>query len=179
MDDPRPNDLICVGAIAGAFGVRGEARLKSFCAEPMDIARYAPLLTEDGKRSFTVKALKAIKDGFSCRLGGVATREDAEALRGTRLYTPRDRMPSLPDDEFYYSDLVGLDVVDTGGALIGQVRTVDDFGGGDFLEIIRADNGKFLLVPFTRDAVPTVDLAARRVVIDPPQDVVGEDEPEA
>lgn len=163
--------LICVGAIAGAFGVRGEARLKSFCAEPMDIADYAPLTTEDGKRSFSVKALKAIKDGFSCRLGGVATREEAEALRGTRLYVPRARMPSLPDDEYYYSDLVGLDVVDVGGVPVGQVRTVNDFGGGDFLEITRSDNGKLLLIPFTRTVVPTIDLSARRIVIDPPEDI--------
>ncbi|MEM7546351.1 MAG: ribosome maturation factor RimM [Pseudomonadota bacterium] len=167
----KPTDLICVGAIAGAFGVRGEARLKSFCAEPRDISKYAPLTTEDGQRSFTVKALKAIKDGFSCRLGGVATREEAEALRGTRLYVPRDRMPSLPDDEFYYSDLTGLDVVDVGGVPVGQVRSVDDFGGGDFLEIVRSDNGRLLLIPFTRAAVPTVDLGAGRIVIDPPEDI--------
>lgn len=174
MADTPPSDLICVGAIAGAFGVHGEARLKSFCAEPSDIAKYAPLLTEDGARSFTVKGLKSMKDGFTCRLGGVLTREDAEALRGTRLYAPRDRMPSLPDDEFYYSDLVGLDVVDTGGNAVGTIRVVDDFGGGDFLEILRNDNGKLLLIPFTRAAVPTVDLTARRVVIDPPEELLVE-----
>lgn len=171
MAGPDAKDLICVGAVAGAFGVRGEARLKSFCADPADIVRYAPLWDEAGARSFTVKILRPVKGGFAARLGGVATREAAEALRGLRLYAPRDRMPSLPDDEFYYADLVGLDVVDVGGAPFGRVRAVENFGGGDFLEIALAETGKPALIPFTRDAVPTVDLAARRIVIDPPEDV--------
>ena len=165
------DDLICVGAVAGAFGVGGEARIKSFCAEPADIAAYAPLSTEDGMRIFTLKITRPVKGGFAVRLGGVSTREQAEEMRGLRLFAPRDRLPALPDDEFYYSDLVGLDVVDTGGEPLGRVRAVEDFGGGDFLEIRLAATGKPLLIPFTREAVPTVDLAARRVVVDPPEDV--------
>ncbi len=173
-----PKTLICVGAVAGAFGVRGEARLKSFCAEPEDIARYAPLFDETGARSFTLKIVRPIGGGFAARLGGVSTREQAEALKGLRLYAVRDRLPALPDDEFYHADLIGLDAVDPGGAPIGKVRAVDDHGGGDFLEIARPGRPE-LLVPFTRDAVPTVDLAARRVVIDPPEEIVVEGEPEA
>ena len=153
---------VCVGAIAGAFGVRGEARIKSFCAAPEDIADYAPLTTEDG-RSFDLTITRAIKEGFAARLSGVATREEAEALRGTRLYVPRDRLPVLPDDEFYYADLIGLTVVDTGGAELGRVRAVHDFGAGDVLDV---QGPKELMIPFTRAAVPTVDLAAGRVVVD-------------
>ena len=162
-------DHVCVGAIAGAFGVQGEARIKSFCAEPGDIARYAPLTTEDG-RSFDLKITRAIKEGFAARLSGVDTREDAEALRGTRLYAPRDRLPALPDDEFYHADLIGLTVVDTGGAELGRVRAVHDFGAGDVLEVLGA--WREHMIPFTRTAVPTVDLAAGRVVVD--LDEIGE-----
>lgn len=168
-----PDELICVGAVAGAFGVHGEARIKSFCAEPEDIARYAPLLTEDGARSFTIRITRPVSGGFAARLGGVATREQAEALRGLRLHAPRSRLPALPDDEFYHADLIGLDAVDTGGAPLGLVRSVENHGGGDFLEIARPPAPP-LLVPFTREAVPTVDLAARRVVIDPPEEIVVE-----
>lgn len=153
---------VCVGAIAGAFGVRGEARIKSFCAEPADIARYAPLSTEDG-RSFDLKITRPIKEGFAVRLSGVATREEAEALRGTRLYAPRERLPTLPDDEFYHADLIGLTVVDAGGAELGRVRAVHDFGAGDVLEVL---GDREWLIPFTRAAVPTVDLNARRIVVD-------------
>lgn len=167
------DELICVGAVAGAFGVNGEARIKSFCAKPEDIARYAPLLTEDGARSFTLRVTRPVAGGFAARLGGVATREQAEALRGLRLHAPRSRLPALPDDEFYHADLIGLEAVDTGGAPLGIVRAVENHGGGDFLEIARPPEAP-LLVPFTREAVPTVDLAARRVVIDPPEEIVVE-----
>jgi 16S rRNA processing protein RimM len=150
--------------------VKGEVRLKSFCAEPAAIAAYAPLVTEDD-RSFGVTLTRPLTGAFAARLTGVATREQAEALKGTRLYAPRDRLPPLPEDEFYYADLIGLTVVDTGGAVLGTVRAVLDHGAGDILEIARPGTPD-LLLPFTRAAVPTVDLAARRVVVDPPDDLV-------
>ena len=109
-------DRVCVGAITGAFGVRGEVRLKSFCAEPADIAGYSPLTTEDGARSFSLKITRAVKNGFAARLSGVSTKEQADDMRGLRLYVERTLLPSLPDDEYYHADLIGLDVFDTGGA---------------------------------------------------------------
>jgi 16S rRNA processing protein RimM len=166
MADPA---LTCVGAIAGGFGVHGEVRLKSFCADPAAIASYAPLLTEDG-RSFGVRITRPIPGAFAARLTGVATREEAEALKGTRLYAPRDRLPPLADDEYYHADLIGLPVVDPGGAPLGTVRAILDHGAGDILEITRPGAPE-LLVPFTRAAVPTVDLTARRIVADPPDDL--------
>lgn len=162
-------DLVCVGAIAGAFGVHGEVRLKSFTAEPEAIADYAPLTTEDGARRFDVEITREIKQGFAARLSGVLTKEQADALRGTRLYAPRDRLPSLPDDEYYHADLIGLAVVDTGGAEIGTVRAVHNHGATDLLELILTGQGKTVLLPFTRAAVPTVDLTAGKIVADPPE----------
>jgi 16S rRNA processing protein RimM len=158
-------DRICVGAIAGAFGVRGEVRLKSFCAEPSDIATYGPLTTEDGKRSFTLKLTRPVTGGLGANISGVVTREDAEALKGVTLWAPREALPSLPDDEFYHADLIGLEVVDTGGQILGRVRAIFDHGAGDILEIVGKEQ---LLLPFTRAAVPTVDLKAGRIVADPP-----------
>lgn len=158
-------DRICVGAIAGAFGVRGEVRLKSFCAEPSDIANYGPLTTEDGRRSFTLQLTRPVTGGLGANLSGVATREDAEALKGITLWAPREALPSLPDDEFYHTDLIGLEVVDTGGQILGRVRAIFDHGAGDILEIVGKEQ---LLLPFTRAVVPTVDLKAGRIVADPP-----------
>lgn len=169
-----PEGLVCVGAIAGAFGVRGEARLKSFCAEPAAIADYAPLVTEDG-RSFGVKLVRPLQEAFAARLTGVTTREAAEALKGTRLYAPRDRLPPLPEDEFYHADLIGLDVLDAGGARVGVVKAVHDHGAGDVLEIARPGKAE-ALIPFTRAAVPTVDLAGRRIIVDPPPGLLDEKE---
>ncbi|WP_284263834.1 ribosome maturation factor RimM [Roseicyclus amphidinii] len=162
-------DRVCVGTVAGAFGVRGEVRLKSFCAEPTDIAAYGPLTTEDGSRSFEITLTRPVKSGFAARLSGVPTKEAADALRGTRLYAPRDALPSLPDDEFYHADLIGLTALDTGGATLGKVAAVLNHGAGDLLELRGAGLKGSVLVPFTRAAVPTVDLATGRVIIDPPE----------
>ncbi|AQS46894.1 MULTISPECIES: ribosome maturation factor RimM [Thioclava] len=164
-------ERVCVGAIAGAFGVQGEVRLKSFCAEPEDIAGYAPLYTEDGARQFDVTLTRGLKNGLGARLSGVATKEEADALRGTTLWADRDKLPSLPDDEFYHADLIGLTVVDTGGAKIGTVRAVHNHGAGDILEIYAPGRKQALLLPFTKAIVPTVDLAAQRIVVDPPEDL--------
>lgn len=162
-------DLVCVGAVAGAFGVRGEVRLKSFCAVPEDIETYSPLSTEDGSQSYSVRLTGAIKNGYSARLGGVATKEQADTLKGVRLYAPRDRLPSLPDDEYYHADLIGLEVLDTGGAVLGKVRSVLNHGAGDLLEIQAPGTASTVLLPFTLTAVPTVDLAAGRIIADPPE----------
>lgn len=157
---------ICVGAIAGAFGVRGEVRLKSFTAEPADIASYGPLTTEDGTRDFTIRLTRPVTGGLGARLSGIDSREQAEALKGTTLWAPREALPSLPDDEFYHADLIGLEVVDTGGQSLGRVRAIYDHGAGDILEVA---GRQILLLPFTRAVVPTVDLTARRIVADPPE----------
>ncbi len=162
-------DLICVGRVGGAFGVRGEVRLKSYCARPEDIETYSPLLTEDGGRSYSVALIGNIQNGFTARLGGVETKEQADALKGLRLYARRDRLPSLPDDEFYHADLIGLTVLDPGGAELGRVRSVQNHGAGDMLEIHGPGLKDGILLPFTRDTVPTVDLAAGRIIADPPE----------
>ena len=162
------SDLVCVGAIAGSFGVRGEVRLKSFCAEPEDIASYGPLRSEDGTRSWSVTLTRPVKNGFAARLSGVATKEQADALKGTRLYAPRDNLPELPDDEFYHADLIGLTVLDTGGTELGKVKAVLNHGAGDLLELHVKGESQPVLLPFTKAAVPTVDLASGRIIADPP-----------
>jgi 16S rRNA processing protein RimM len=163
------SDRVCVGAIAGAFGVRGEVRLKSFCAEAADIAAYGPLSTEDGSRTFEVTLTRPVSQGLAARLSGVLTKEQADGLRGTRLYAPRTALPALPDDEFYHADLLGLTALDTGGAELGKIAAVLNHGAGDLLELRGPGLKGSVLVPFTRAIVPTVDLASGRVIIDPPE----------
>ncbi len=166
-----------VGAIAGAFGVRGEVRLKSFTDDPEAIASYGPLQTDDG-RSFTVKSLRAVKDGFAGRIGGIGSREAAEALKGTALYVARDALPEPDEEEFYFVDLVGLEVQLTDGSVFGTVKAVQSFGAGDLLEILPVGAKRTVLVPFTKEAVPVVEIKAGRVVIDPPAGLLDEASPE-
>ncbi|CUH39569.1 Ribosome maturation factor RimM [Jannaschia seosinensis] len=167
-------DHVCLGAVMGSYGVRGEARVKSFCAEPSALGDYGPLLDDTG-RTLSLTVLRPIKGGYAVRLSGVSNKEAADALRGQRLWAPRAALPALPDDEFYHSDLIGLSCVDTGGAELGRVHAVLDHGAGDLLEL-RSKGGSPVLVPFTQAIVPTVDLAARRIVIDPPPGLLDDDE---
>ncbi|KAE9628993.1 ribosome maturation factor RimM [Parasedimentitalea maritima] len=161
-------DLICIGAVAGSFGVRGEVRLKSFCAVPEDIESYSPLKSEDGSQSFSVSLTRVTNNGFVAILGGIDTKEQADAIKGLRLFAPRDTLPHLPDDEYYYTDLTGLEVFDTGGTRLGQVKSVENHGAGDLLEIHGPGLKDTVLLPFTQAAVPTVDLEQGRIIADPP-----------
>ena len=106
---------------------------------------------------------------LGARVQGIKTKEEADALRGTQLYADRARLPHLPDDEFYHADLIGLAVQDTGGVALGTVQAVHNHGAGDILEISGPGLKSALMVPFTLVAVPTVDLTARRIVVDLPE----------
>lgn len=163
---------ICVGVISGAYGVSGELRIKSFCAIPEDIETYTPLTDESGSRQFALAILRPIKGGFAGRLPDVSSKEDADALRGTQLFALREQLPSLPDDEFYHADLIDIDVYDTGGELLGRVKTVQNHGADDLLELQLSGSSTTTFLPFTKAAVPTVDLASRRIVADPPEGIL-------
>ena len=162
------SDRVSVGALGGAFGVHGEVRLKSFCADPATIADYVPLFTEDGRSFHLIVLTGQINNGFSARIDGIVTKEDADALKGTTLFAERAALPSLPDDEYYYADLIGLTVFDTGGQTLGRVKTVMDHGAGDLLEVILPGQSETVLLPFTQAAIPTVDLDSGRIIADPP-----------
>ncbi len=166
---------VCVGAIVGAHGVRGAVRLKSFTEVPAHIGAYGPLESEDGKRRFAPKVTGEAKGLVIAKLDGVNDRDAADALRGTRLYVPRDRLPDTDEDEFLYADLVGLNAETPDGRPLGTVRGVADFGAGDVLDIMGAD-GKAMMVPFTKRVVPIVDVAGKRLVVDPPDEVEAKEE---
>ncbi len=159
---------VCVGAITGAHGVQGEVRLKSFCVEPVAIADYGPLWCDSTAQRTAVTITRPIKGGFAARLAGVHSRGEAERLRGSLLYADRNMLSDLADDEFYQADLIGLDVKDLCGTLLGTVRAVVDYGAGDLLEVRLANSTDTVLLPFTTASVPTVDLASGRIIVDPP-----------
>lgn len=165
------DDVICVGSISGAFGVRGDVRLKSYTSTPEDIAAYGPVVTHDGAMEFEITLIGRAKNALTARMSGIATKEQADALRGVKLYVPRSRLPEPEEDEFYYSELEGLDVYDTGGALLGRVKAVMNHGAGDILEIYGAGLKSSVLMPFTKEAVPTVDIKNGRLIADPPHGV--------
>ncbi|GGG41349.1 ribosome maturation factor RimM [Caldovatus sediminis] len=159
---------ILVGEIGRPHGVRGLVRLRSFTADPAAIAAYGPLTDESGTRQFRV-TLKG--DGLA-EIEGVSDRDAAARLTGTRLYVERDRLPPPEEpEEFYCADLIGLVAETASGEKLGRVRAVEDYGGGPFLVLDGAPGGGERLVPFTRAAVPVVDLAAGRIVVEPPAEI--------
>ncbi|HEY2357303.1 MAG TPA: ribosome maturation factor RimM [Phenylobacterium sp.] len=163
--------LIQVGRVAGAFGVKGEVRITTFTAEPLALVDYKSLLREDGSPGLTVLGGRVAKGGVVVRTKEIETREQAEAARGMKLYVPRAILPEPDDeDEFYIADLIGMDVVSLEGDLLGRVRSVRDFGAGDLLEVA-PPAGESWWLPFTKDAVPEVQIDAGRIVAVRPDEV--------
>ena len=161
--------LILVGRVTGAFGVRGEVRLSSYTAEPQALLAYRDLKCEDGSPALTLTGGRPAKGGVVARAKEIETREDAEALRGLKLYIPRDVLPEPEEDEFYVTDLIGLAVESPAGELLGRVKDVRDFGAGDILEI-QPPQGASWYLPFTREAVPEVHIAQGKVIAVKPEE---------
>jgi 16S rRNA processing protein RimM len=162
-------ERVCVAQIGAPHGVRGEVRLRVFTDDPAAIADYGPLQSEDGGRSFELAGVRPAKDHLVARLKGVDDRDAAAALTNQKLYVPRERLPATGDDDtFYHADLVGLAAVSTAGDTLGTVVAVHNFGAGDLLELQPEGSGATVMLPFTRACVPQVDIAGRRIVIDPP-----------
>lgn len=161
-----------VARIGAAHGVRGEVKLWSFTEDPLAVADYAPLETQDGRQQFEIENLRPAKDHLVARFKGVGDRNAAEMLRNIDLYVQRDRLPAInEDDTWYYADLVGLAAVSPDGEALGTVLAMHNFGAGDIIEIQPTEGSKTLLLPFTETVVPTVDVDAGRVVIVMPTEI--------
>jgi 16S rRNA processing protein RimM len=162
-------DRVLVGDIGRPQGLQGEVRIRSFTAEPGAIADYGPLEDEAGTRLFEFESLRVTAKALTARLKGVESRDQAEALTGTKLYVPRSRLPEREEDEWYHSDLIGLAAQGADGAAIGTVIAVHNFGAGDLLEIRPAGEGATVLMPFTRETVPEVDVEGGWLRVAPPE----------
>ena len=112
--------------------------------------------TRAGGRRFELRLYGAAKGVLVARLPGVEDRDQAEALRGLRLYLPRSALPQPEAEEYYHADLIGLEAVLGDGTPVGRVRAIYDFGAGDTLELARP-GAPPVMVPFTRAVVPVVD----------------------
>ena len=165
---------ICVARIGAPHGVRGEVKLWSFTEDPLALTNYGALESEDGTARFTIEAMRPAKGHLVARLAGVSDRDAAARLTNVELYVPRERLPATEHDEFYHADLIGLAAVDAGGAALGTVVAVHNFGAGDLLEIKPAGGNTTVMMPFTETTVPVVDLAGGRIVIDPPHGTFNE-----
>lgn len=156
-------ELICLGVITAAHGIRGEVKVKSFTGSPRDIDSYGPLRDQSGSRSFVIKVTGRAQDDLRVKIEGCDDRNSAEALKGTSLYVQRNSLPVLEEEEFYQADLIGLAVKTTSGQLIGEVAALYNFGAGDLIEI--KVNGKLEMLPFTKQYVPEIDIKNRYIIV--------------
>ena len=175
------DDLVLVGEFGRAHGLKGEVRLKSHTGDPQAIAEYRPLIASNGK-TFSLKNVRTAPGGAADLLiavvDGVTTREASEALNRVQLYVAREKLPPPDeDDEFLLADLIGLAVQNEAGEIIGTVVDVPNYGGGDLLEIAPAQKGPTAFLPFTKAFVPTVDIAGKRIVAAPPDDLFEQAKP--
>ena len=155
---------ILLRRIGPAHGIRGQLLIHTYTELPEDIASYGALKDESGTRQFEIEIIRVTPKGVVARITGVEDRTAAEALRGTDLYVDRERLPPPEEEEFYHSDLIGLDAFEPDGTHLGEVTAVHNFGAGDILEI-RPASGNTEMLPFTREAVPEIDLTSKRLIV--------------
>lgn len=170
------NRRIAIGRIGAAHGIRGEVRIKTYGEDPLAIADYGPLQNADGSASYEIVSARLQKSMVVARLKGISDRTAAEKLNGVELFVSRDQLGETDDeDEFYHTDLIGLEACDPQGAPVGKIVAVPNFGASDLLEIAPKGAKSFYL-PFTRDFVPEIDFDAGKVTVIVPEGYLAEDD---
>ncbi len=164
-----PGDLVAVGRIVDAWGLRGGIKVAPHAGEPAALTSATDWWIErDGQyRHWRVR--EALLHGSAVRalLEGCEGRDAAQALKGSKVWVARSAFPALAEDEYYWVDLIGLDVVDVAGELLGRVRDLMDNGAHQVIVVeVAGETTSDLLIPFVAAVVRSVDLAARRVVVE-------------
>ncbi len=153
----------------GAQGLKGEVKAKIFTAAPDGLSRYQVLHDARG-RKFEIAALRPTRDGEAViAFNGITDRESAQALKGTELFVSREALPETGPEEFYHADLIGLEAQDALGRVLGKVAAIHNFGASDVIEIMRLD-GDSIMLAFTRETVPRIDIAGGRILVAVPED---------
>jgi 16S rRNA processing protein RimM len=160
---------VLLAAVIGAQGLKGEVKVKLFTATPQALGAYGPLHDARGRR-YEIAALRPAREGEAViAFSGITDRNTAEALKGTELFVTREALPATQDEEFYHADLVGLEAQDSEGRVLGEVAAVHNYGASDVIEIARED-GDSVMLAFTRETVPVIDVAAGRIMVAVPED---------
>ncbi len=158
-------EKICLGAIVGVHGIRGEVKVKTFTEDERNLTKYGRLLNEAGDREFDLKIVGHSKELLRIKVNGIDDRNLAENLIGTKLYIERSRLPEPKENEFYHADLIGLEARSTDGEKIGTVNALYNFGAGDLIELKMAD-GSLEMLPFTMEYVPKIDIKNGFIIVE-------------
>ena len=165
------SDLVLVGVIIGAHGIRGEVKLKSFTADPKAVASYGPLVSATGE-IFEITKLKPATSDFIATLKNVTDRNRSEALRGTELFINRAQLPKTSGDEIYMHDLIGTSVYGANDILLGAVVGFENFGAGDLMDVKMEGRADTVLIPYTKKFITLA--TSEKVYVDLPDDYLEE-----
>ena len=164
-DKSEETGRVLLGEVGPAHGIRGDVVIRTYTANPEDIASYGGLESEDGKRTFEIRPVRVTQKGLVARIAGANDRTAAEKLRGTKLYVSRDRLPEPEANAFYHSDLIGLTATDRAGTPLGRIVGVHNFGAGDILEVKFDASQVIEFLPFNGEIFPDVDLNLKTIVL--------------
>ncbi|RCL00924.1 MAG: 16S rRNA processing protein RimM [Candidatus Tokpelaia sp. JSC189] len=171
----KPKKSVLMAIIGSAYGIRGEVRVKSFTADPLALGTYGPLYDRAGK-NYQIKLLRPQQTVVVVHFEGVDNRTQAKELNGIELFIEYIQLPDdLGDDEFYQDDLLGFTAFDANGNEIGCISAFFNFGGGDIIELA-IKGGENRLIPFTKAAIPYIDMAVEQIIVDPVAAGLGRDE---
>ena len=168
MDDKQ----ICIAEVMTAHGIRGLVKLRCYLEDPSDLKDYTPLYDEKGK-TYELILKNPIQRDWVAEIKGITDRNDAEKLRGLKLYVDRDKMPETDDDEFYYEDLIGCKTISAQGLVLGEVVSVENFGAGDLIEI-KPTTGQTYYLPITEPYVQDIQIENKTIIIEPAQEFMNE-----
>lgn len=159
------DNKICLGAVVGVHGIRGEVKVKCFSDNEKNLTRYGDVFNESGSKSFSLKIVGHSKELLRVKVKGIDDRNTAETLVGTAFYINRDLLPDLKEDEFYHTDLIGLEAKNSNGEKIGEVNAIYNFGAGDIIEL-KLNEGPLEMLPFTKAYVPTINIKEHYIIVE-------------
>tara|TARA_R110002050_G_scaffold8396_1_gene30777 strand:- start:4637 stop:5146 length:510 start_codon:yes stop_codon:yes gene_type:complete len=159
------NNLICVGVIAGAQGIKGHVKIKSFTEDIENFLEYGDLFKKDGSLFPKITPKHMAKGNLIAEIEGVGSRTEAEALGNTNLYVQRDQLPNPEEESFYYTDLIGMEVRCLGGQKIGKVLDVHNFGAGDMIEFLEDNAHQSKMILFRKEFIPEIHIKDGYIVI--------------
>ena len=171
---------VCIGKIVAAHGIKGEVKVRGVNQNPLDLDKYGEVENFDASKKFSIKVVGLVSTNARVKIAGITTRNDAEALIGTELYVPRSALPQLAEEEFYLSDLIGLNVcLKTPDKIIGKVVAFQNYGAGDIIEIKINGQKETEMLPFTKAYVPTIDIDAGYIIVSSATMIFAKDEEES
>ncbi len=162
----KMNKLVGLGDIVAAHGIKGQVKIRTHTTDPKDIMKYGPLLDETGQKVCVIKSVRESSPHLViATLENCNTRNEAELFMGKKLFIYREQLPAVAEDEFYHEDLVGMQVVDEDGSVLGNILGLQDFGAGTFIDVQPLDCNKISTIPFTKDAILSVDTITKQMVV--------------